>query len=241
MFLVDLGNRIRYLRESRTGLSQEKFALKADIDRTYYAKIENGKQNTSVLMLKKIAEALNLTLSELLEDVERTQGRKTFLVFQGDSLFRSECDGGYIWAPVLNSAGRRVHHWDSLLSVREGDIIFHSNNGAIRAISTAKGKSYECEQPADLEAKELWQRQGRKVECDYVELKEPIKTAEHREEILQYCSTKYSPFNQKGMGNQGYLFELDKRLAACFAEAAREMNPEAPLEFLAELLAAAEK
>ena len=44
-----IGNRIRDLRSSM-GLSQEKLALKADLDRTYIAGVENGKRNLSVLL-----------------------------------------------------------------------------------------------------------------------------------------------------------------------------------------------
>lgn len=43
-FLFDLGNRLKELR-LKSGLSQEKFALKIEMDRTYYASVEAGKRN----------------------------------------------------------------------------------------------------------------------------------------------------------------------------------------------------
>ncbi|WP_202169055.1 helix-turn-helix domain-containing protein [Helicobacter pylori] len=43
MILQNFGTAIRHLRE-KTGLSQEKFALSIDMDRTYYASVENGKK-----------------------------------------------------------------------------------------------------------------------------------------------------------------------------------------------------
>lgn len=64
MITADLGNRIRELR-LRTGLSQEKFALKIDMDRTYYASVESGKRNIAIVNIKKIADGLGVTLSEL--------------------------------------------------------------------------------------------------------------------------------------------------------------------------------
>lgn len=67
-FLIILGNRIRELRLG-TGLSQEKFALKIEMDRTYYASVESGRRNISIINLRKIAKGLNMTLSELLENI----------------------------------------------------------------------------------------------------------------------------------------------------------------------------
>jgi transcriptional regulator with XRE-family HTH domain len=68
MITVDLGNRIRELRQ-KTGLSQEKFALKIGMDRTYFASVEAGKRNVAIVNIKKIADGLGVTLSELFEGV----------------------------------------------------------------------------------------------------------------------------------------------------------------------------
>lgn len=43
-----VGLRIRELR-NRTGLSQEKFALKIEMDRTYLASVESGRRNISII------------------------------------------------------------------------------------------------------------------------------------------------------------------------------------------------
>jgi transcriptional regulator with XRE-family HTH domain len=61
-----LGERIRELR-SKTGLSQEKFALKIGMDRTYFASVETGKRNIAIRNIKKVADGLGVTLSELFE------------------------------------------------------------------------------------------------------------------------------------------------------------------------------
>ena len=63
------GNRIRELRQ-KTGLSQEKFALKISMDRTYYASVENGKRNISIKNIQKIANGLNISISDLFVDIE---------------------------------------------------------------------------------------------------------------------------------------------------------------------------
>lgn len=59
-----LGNRIRLLR-TKTGLSQEKFALSINMDRTYFSSVESGKRNISIKNIEKIANGLNISLSTL--------------------------------------------------------------------------------------------------------------------------------------------------------------------------------
>lgn len=62
------GNRIKNLRKE-LGLSQEKFALKIDMDRTYYASVENGKRNISLENIYKIAQGFNISLEELFRGI----------------------------------------------------------------------------------------------------------------------------------------------------------------------------
>ena len=63
-----IGLRIRELR-NKTGLSQEKFALKIEMDRTYLASVESGRRNISIVNLEKIIKGLNTTFSEFFEDM----------------------------------------------------------------------------------------------------------------------------------------------------------------------------
>ena len=64
----DFGLKIQKLRKER-GLSQEKFALLIDMDRTYYASVEAGKRNISIINIKKIADGFNISLAKLFEDL----------------------------------------------------------------------------------------------------------------------------------------------------------------------------
>lgn len=52
-----IGERIRHLR-NELELSQEEFAHRADIDRTYVARLESGKRNVTILALQKVIIAL---------------------------------------------------------------------------------------------------------------------------------------------------------------------------------------
>lgn len=64
MITYNLGQRIKEIRISK-GISQEKFALSIYMDRTYYASVESGKRNISLINIEKIAKGLGLTLEEL--------------------------------------------------------------------------------------------------------------------------------------------------------------------------------
>ena len=63
MIKEKVGQRIKELR-TKQGLSQEEFAFKCDLDRTYITSLERGKRNISLENLEKIAKAFNMTLSE---------------------------------------------------------------------------------------------------------------------------------------------------------------------------------
>ena len=66
MITKDLGDRIKELRQ-KTGQSQENFALKIEMDRTYFASVEAGRRNIAIVNIKKIADGLGVTLSKLFE------------------------------------------------------------------------------------------------------------------------------------------------------------------------------
>ena len=68
MIKQKVGSRIRELRTA-AGLSQEKLALAADIDRTYIASVENGKRNISIVNLEKIIKALDCTFAVFFQDI----------------------------------------------------------------------------------------------------------------------------------------------------------------------------
>jgi len=63
-----LGERLSKLRKQKS-LSQDELSSLSDVDRTYIAKIENGKANPSLEVLIKIARGLKIKLSDLLKGV----------------------------------------------------------------------------------------------------------------------------------------------------------------------------
>jgi transcriptional regulator with XRE-family HTH domain len=61
-----LGNAIREIREDR-GLSQEKLAELAELHRTYISSVEQGRRNISFENIHKIAAALGVSMTELVQ------------------------------------------------------------------------------------------------------------------------------------------------------------------------------
>ncbi|MCI8416640.1 MAG: helix-turn-helix transcriptional regulator [Lachnospiraceae bacterium] len=68
MVTKKFGERLKQLRNN-SGLSQEKFALSIDMDRTYYASVENGRRNISLKNIDKIANGLGVSLEELFKGI----------------------------------------------------------------------------------------------------------------------------------------------------------------------------
>lgn len=69
MITVNFGNKIRELR-LKLNLSQEKFALKIGMDRTYYSQVEAGKRNISLENIYKISKGFGISLEELFKNVD---------------------------------------------------------------------------------------------------------------------------------------------------------------------------
>lgn len=64
-----LGKKIRITRESQ-GLSQEAFAERARLHRTYIGSVERGERNLSISSINKIANALGISLESLFEGIK---------------------------------------------------------------------------------------------------------------------------------------------------------------------------
>lgn len=63
---IRLGRNVRRLREAK-GWSQEEFADRADIHRTYVSDIERGRRNPTISVVEKLAKPLEVRPGELLD------------------------------------------------------------------------------------------------------------------------------------------------------------------------------
>lgn len=69
IIMVLLGDRIRKIREDK-GLSQKEVALKVDIDRGQYSRIETNKVEPTLSTLEKIASAFGIEIEDLIKKDE---------------------------------------------------------------------------------------------------------------------------------------------------------------------------
>jgi transcriptional regulator with XRE-family HTH domain len=66
--LTEFGRNVSRLR-SDAGLSQDKLAEKADLDRTYLSGIERGVRNPGIKTVLRLARALGVSLDKLCKGV----------------------------------------------------------------------------------------------------------------------------------------------------------------------------
>lgn len=64
---LTLSRNVKAIRKAR-GLSQERLALEAEVDRTYVSQIERAVSNPSLLVLAKIADVLGTEVNALLSE-----------------------------------------------------------------------------------------------------------------------------------------------------------------------------
>lgn len=64
MNIVKVGETIKFLRNKNTNLSQDEFATKVGLDRTYLSRIESGQKNITLETLSEICKGLGVTITE---------------------------------------------------------------------------------------------------------------------------------------------------------------------------------
>ena len=62
------GNKVRVLRTAQ-GMSQEVLAQKSGLHRTYIGGIERGEHNISLINIEKIARALKLSITDIVDGI----------------------------------------------------------------------------------------------------------------------------------------------------------------------------
>lgn len=129
-----LGNAIIRLRKAR-GLSQERLALEANIDRRYMSDIENGKRNISLDILSKLADFFHLSLSDFFARVENT----TQYNDSNDSLKEWLVEHEYEDAILLESPSYR----NAVIGVSSDGRVIYSERIIIEDMMIDEGMDYE--------------------------------------------------------------------------------------------------
>jgi XRE family transcriptional regulator, aerobic/anaerobic benzoate catabolism transcriptional regulator len=77
-FLLSLGKRVRELR-NRRGMTRKMMAREADVSERHLAQLEAGEGNVSIVLLRRIAAALHVSLAELFAAEVETQHEKVLI------------------------------------------------------------------------------------------------------------------------------------------------------------------
>lgn len=163
----------------------------------------------------KIDEELVNEIEYKLENDLNSYKRNYYFVFQNKS-FDEECENGYLWAPKATKERVSKSHWSLMKKVRKGDVIIHSYNQKIKAISVAKTDFYEDKRPNELPND--WTDNGWRVDTDYIVINNPINTKVHIDKIMEYQPNENAPFGKHKKGNTGYLFKSKEELLKYIVE-----------------------
>jgi transcriptional regulator with XRE-family HTH domain len=131
---IKIGKAIIKLRNA-IGVSQEKMALEAKIDRRYMSDIENGKRNISLDILCKIADYFKLPLSDFMARVEDTANYND----SNDSLKEWLVDQGYENSIVLECPSYR----NAVVGVSEEGRVIYSARIILQDMMIDEGMEYE--------------------------------------------------------------------------------------------------
>ena len=145
---------------------------------------------------------------------QRRKAADIWWVNQGDSyeLARRE---EILQAPLEDSRGRTLVHWESLGDVSANDIIVHYYRGKIRGLSRAKGPAEIGTYPQGSDREQ--ERKGRVIDVDYFEFEDPISFDSVREDLSE-LGIEDSPFTESDDIKQGYLWRFSREGLAVLRE-----------------------
>src|SRR5947208_1640051 len=128
--------------------------------------------------------------------------------------YRQERDGGYMWSPKQSANGARNHHYDNMLRVAPGDLVFSFRNRAIPTIGLVRSFAYSASKPEEFGAAgRNWDQDGWRVDLEYHDLASPIRPVDHMERIRPTLPRERAPLYENGDGKQAYLFHVPDEMA----------------------------
>lgn len=139
-----------------------------------------------------------------------TSSRRYFWVNQSKT-YHHERDLGCLWAPLLSKDGRKLHHWERMDQISQGDFILTYAKGKLMGYCEAQSSAFKQPQP-DL-GQSLWGKEGRMVDVEYFPFEAPLTRDVFVPSISELLPSKYSPMTRGGVkGTEGYLFEVSGAL-----------------------------
>ena len=94
-----------------------------------------------------------------------------FYVYQNKT-YHEERAGGFLWSPKYASGNRKNAGYETMKDVSSGDVIFHSYQGNIVAISVAKSSCYSFARPGASFSE--WDKDGWRIDTEYFTLSRPF-------------------------------------------------------------------
>ena len=157
---------------------------------------------------------------------------QVFLVSQGAN-YEIEKAGGFIWAPQkTKNNGAPMFYWETLKQINAGDILIHTLQSNVVAVSevmaqlTEEGWQGHSTAPLPENFTNRQEGDGWLVKCEYVELVDYLPMALFKELILKYKHDKHSAFDKNGDMNNGYCYLLEPEIANSIIEEMFHQQPE---------------
>lgn len=122
---------------------------------------------------------------------------------------KNEYAYGMIFAPLAAKDGKKIYHWDNMKEVKEGDIIIHYADNAIRFVGRVIEPPIECAHP-DPKQNIKEPLMGRLIKVEYHELNPIIKIKAIARKLLD-LDIKQGPVDKSGRVKQGYLFRFTQQ------------------------------
>ena len=141
-----------------------------------------------------------------------------YIVMQGKT-YEMAKEQQVIWCAILDTSGQTPHSWERMKEVKKGDAIFHCVKGEVVAVSIAQEDCREGMNPFET-SEEL----GYAFRSNYEPFQFPINIKAHLDVIQPLLPIKYSPFQQNGDGNQGFLYPCNEMLAIKLLELISDAN-----------------
>ena len=131
-----------------------------------------------------------------------------FYVYQNKT-YHEEFNGSFLWSPQYANGGRKNAGYEMMKEVRKGDIIFHSYQGEIVAISIAQSSCYSSPRPSS--AFSMWAHNGWKIDTKYLALPTSLKTEPFIPTLYGMQPPK-GPYTATFRGKQQYLCKANKEM-----------------------------
>lgn len=124
-----------------------------------------------------------------------------------------------MWSPKLNSKGKHIRPYDLMRKLVPGDIVFSYANALLKAVGVVKSYCYEYPKPTEFGlAGQNWSNAGWRVDVEYKEINEPVRTIDYIENLRPFLPSKHSPLKSRsGYANESYLFSITKEFSLALA------------------------